>query len=106
MHPQLAVIADELVAATSSATALTEALDESRFHARPDPSRWSVAECLQHLNLSSALFLPLLDTALARGRETGLDDRRRYRRDFIGWFLCWALGPPAWQRLRDHPSFP
>jgi len=35
---------------------------------RPDARQWSIAECLDHLNLTLALYLPKIDDAIRRGR--------------------------------------
>ena len=64
MHPQLDAINHQLSAATERASALIQPLEEARFHLRQDVSRWSVAECVTHLNLTSAAFLPVIDAAL------------------------------------------
>lgn len=93
MHPQLAAVADEFAAATARATTLVETLDERQFQQRPGPARWSVAECLQHLNLTSVAYLPLLDAVFPGGRSAARDDSRRYRRDLTGWLLCLSLEP-------------
>jgi hypothetical protein len=36
---------------------------------RPDLRRWSVAECLHHLNLTIELYLPKIEGAIVRGRR-------------------------------------
>jgi hypothetical protein len=34
---------------------------------RPDPWHWSIGECLDHLNISLGLYLPMIDDAIGRG---------------------------------------
>ena len=104
MHPQLAAIARELAEATERAKALVHAVQDGAFQARPDPGRWSVGECLVHLNLTTTAYLPLLDTALAQGGG-GSDPTRRYRRDFAGWLLSASLEPPVRFRMTTIPRF-
>jgi DinB superfamily len=105
MHPQLTAIAGELSAATDHARALIRKTTETAFQTRPALDRWSVAECLAHLNLTSRAFLPIVDTILARGTATNIDASRRYRRDFKGWLLCRAVEPPVRHRLKTPPPF-
>jgi len=38
---------------------------------RPDPLRWSIAECLDHLNITLALYLPKIDDAIGLGWREG-----------------------------------
>jgi hypothetical protein len=49
---------------------------------RPAPERWSVAECLLHLNVTAALYLALVEPAIDRGRAKGLTGSGPYR---TGW---------------------
>src|SRR5258707_14099929 len=95
MPPQLATVSRELVDASARADAMVRPLDEARFRARPSPAKWSVGECVMHLNLASAALLLKIDAALARSRAASPDLGRVYRRDLLGWFLCRSLEPPA-----------
>src|SRR2546426_348488 len=44
MHRQLATLAHELAAATDRARTLVHVVNEADFHARPNPSRWAMAD--------------------------------------------------------------
>jgi hypothetical protein len=59
----------------------------ARWPQRPAPGRWSVAECIAHLNLTSTAFLQLLRPALDEARRSGHRPPSRYRRDPLGWIL-------------------
>jgi hypothetical protein len=72
---------------------------------RPDPARWSIAECVAHLNLTADAYLPLLRAALEHARALGGPAPRRYRRDFAGWLLWRTTGPPVRVRLRTTARF-
>jgi len=105
MHRQLATLAHELAAATDRARTLVHVVNEADFHARPNPSRWSIAECLVHLNITTTAFLPLIDAALVAASSAGVDPDRHYRRDLVGWVLSWSLEPPARVRFKTIPRF-
>ncbi|HUL02661.1 MAG TPA: DinB family protein [Gemmatimonadales bacterium] len=105
MHPQLAVIAAELADTGARATELVQGLDETAFHARPDPPGWSVAECVAHLNLMDEAMLPRIDAAILEAQTAGTDPARRYRRDVVGWLLSYSLDPPSRVRTRTTPPF-
>jgi hypothetical protein len=104
MHPQLAAIAAEFESAQDRLHRLAEAVPEARWSERPAPKRWSAAECVAHLNLTSEAFLPPLRSALQQGRDLGGAAPARYRRDVLGWFLWRIMGPPA--RLRSKTAAP
>jgi hypothetical protein len=94
LHPQLRAIEQELAAITTRAARLVDRVDESGFHHRPGANRWSIAECLAHLNLTTRAYLPLIDDALQIGRLIPMSRPRRFRRDFTGWLLCRMAEPP------------
>ena len=85
---QLTRLGDDLAAATRRADALAEAT----FAIRPAPERWSPAECVQHLTLTTAALLPSLDAALAQA-PAGFPATRPYRRGLLGAALAWSLEP-------------
>lgn len=105
LHPQLAQLAAELRTATDHARALAAGLDEEGFARRPTPERWSPAECLAHLNLTTRAFLPLIDEALERARASGRQASGRYRRDLVGFLLGRSLEPPARFRMATTAPF-
>ena len=87
---QLARVEAELDEARRRAHAIADPLDSERWTARPAPKRWSVAECLVHLNLTSQAFLPLIDDAIVRGRDGNLLSDAPLRMDVVGRLLWWA----------------
>ena len=93
MQYQLAAIIDSLEAAQSRLRALSDSLTEKRWNRKPAPERWSAAECVEHLNLTSRAYLPLLRDALAEARLLGAPAPKRYKRDALGWFLAMMIGP-------------
>jgi len=105
MHPQLLEIERELARSSDQARALVAAVDEERFHNRPEADRWSIADCLVHLNLTTSAFLPLIDTALEAWRILGRRAPARFRLDFTGWLLCWISEPPHRHRIRTVAPF-
>jgi hypothetical protein len=72
---------------------LVSTLPDERWAARADPARWSVAECVAHLNLTSRAYPERLRAALNEARALGLGAPRRYRQDFAGWLLSLFTGP-------------
>jgi len=104
MHPQLAALVSQLEAATAHARQLAAALDDATFHARPPRGGWSAAECIAHLNLTTAAVLPGIDVAVATGRP-GFADSRPYRCGLLGSLLAWSLEPPVRLRFRTAPAF-
>ena len=63
MHPQLDLIAVEYRSAQARLHELVRAVPDEQWGRRSDAARWSVAECVAHLNLTSMAYLPLLQHA-------------------------------------------
>ena len=68
-------------------------------------NRWSVAECVVHLNLTTNAFLPPLRQALQQCRTLGISQVKRYRCDPLGWLLRISLPPPVRFRSRTSAAF-
>jgi hypothetical protein len=91
MHPQLQQIVDELDAATARFHQLADRTANDEWGMRPAPGKWSVSECVAHLNLSAEAFVPRLREAMqGLPKDVGT---RRMRRSPFGWML-WRIMPP------------
>ncbi len=69
LPPQLAETRVELEAASAAAAGLCSGLDERALAWRLAPKSWSIAERLRHLEVTTEVFLPGLDAAVARAQE-------------------------------------
>ena len=105
MHPQLQLIADEFVAAQERLHRLAAAVPEALWTARHDPARWSVGECVAHLNLTAEAYLPLIRQGIAEGKALGRTTAVRFRRDPVGWLLWRTARPPVRHRVRTTAPF-
>ncbi|HUF47494.1 MAG TPA: DinB family protein [Vicinamibacterales bacterium] len=101
MHPQLTRLVGDYDAAHARLHAVAGRLTPGEAADRRDSGRWSVAENVAHLNLTSAAFLPALENGLEEASRLGGDARTRYRRDAMGWLFTMIVGPqPRIGRLR------
>jgi hypothetical protein len=105
VNAQLQTVVDDLVSSQQRLHALYRALPSAAWSDHPGPGRWSAAECVAHLNLTSDALLPLfragLDEARARGGRTG----RRYRRDLVGWLVWLAMRPSGGLKTTALPAY-
>jgi hypothetical protein len=96
----------ELNEATRRAWSLVQHTDGRLFTVRPQPGRWSAAECLAHLSISTEQFLPVLRKALDAGRKNGKPKRDvKPSMDLLGRILRWFLEPPIRQRVKTSAPF-
>jgi hypothetical protein len=73
VQPELETYLDQLLSVRQDADGLMSGLTEKQFNWRPEPRRWSMAECFDHLNITAEqLFIPRIDAAIALARQRGL----------------------------------
>jgi len=99
LHPDLADCRGQIEAARADAEKLVEALSDRQFNWKPARERWSIAECLDHLN-SGWMVLPKLDRAIARASEQGLRRGGPYRHPLLGKLYIRFVEPPPKIRVR------
>lgn len=107
LHPQLAEIIWQLDKASESARQLAGQLNRDQLRQRPRPEKWSVAERLVHLNLSSQEELAVIDDVFDRANKESSPSGVTYKMDLLGRFLKWTLEPPPmfWSRIKTTNQF-
>lgn len=105
MNSQLQTIIQEFNDATARLNRLVQSTPADAWLQRSDPTRWSIGECIEHLNLTGRAYLPILDAGIAGARRIGGDGPSRYRRDPIGWILWKTMGPPVRHRVQTASAF-
>jgi DinB superfamily len=104
MTAQLDTVVRDLQAATAHARTLEKRLPPSELARRPGPKRWSPAECIEHLNLTSRAYLQLIEPGVRELRGKAQFASGPYRMEGKARFLAWVLKPPV--RLRVPTSAP
>jgi hypothetical protein len=74
---------------------LSAPLTDSQFNWRPSPNRWSISECLAHLNVLDGLDVPMITDAVERGRASGLTGKGPFRYGFLSRKFVRFSEPPA-----------
>jgi len=96
----LQTIASETEKVNSDARQLVAGLADAQFNWKPAPKAWSIAQCLEHLAVTSEKFDPDFARALARGREKRpASGAVRYRPTIIGGWLVKQLLPEAKRKM-------
>jgi hypothetical protein len=93
MQQQLQQIVDSLESAQARLRRLADTIPVDAWARRPAPDAWSAVECVEHLNLTSRAYIPLLRPAIAEARDLRAEAPREYKRDFLGAFLSAMIGP-------------
>lgn len=82
------------------AQALIDTVSADQLMRRPDPGKWSIAECLAHLNLTA----DTVQKIMARGIEQAKQEKKFGEGPFSlgpsGHLLVWIAEPPPKFRIR------
>lgn len=85
---------------SAEADALVGPLTDAQFHWRPTPERWSVAQCIDHLNATARVYLASIDEGIADAIRRGLYGSGPFRYLWTGRILTWTQEPPPRFRTR------
>ena len=105
LSPEVDVYRQQFERLAAEAEALVAPLTEEQFTWRPGPGSWSVAECIDHLNVTARMYLPELDESIAEATRRGLYGEGPFNHDLIGRFFVKTMEPPARIRVKAPTSF-
>ena len=90
---------------TTDAQGLAADLNEEQFLWRPATGRWSVGECIEHLNITHRQWLPMMETASREGRSRGAIDQGPYAYGFFSRLFLRLVQPPARLKVKTPAPF-
>lgn len=97
-------LAAQLEAVGERARALSSALRDDQLLWRPDPDRWGVADCFEHLVTADSQYFPRLRAAIDEAAPA-LEGERVYSPGlFARWFIR-SVGPGGKMKLPAPKSF-
>jgi hypothetical protein len=85
---------------SADADALVTPLAQEQFVWKPGPGRWSIAECLEHMNATARAYLPNIDEGIADAIRHGAYAEGPFQYNVIGRIFSRLMEPPARLRLR------
>src|SRR5215470_10894029 len=87
-------LAEEIREIRTHAEGVVNGLCPDQLTRRPDPSKWSIAECLAHLNITADVVQPLIAQANERGKKEKIFGTGPFKLGARGRFLIWIASPP------------
>jgi hypothetical protein len=87
------------------ADALAGGLSNQQFNWHPAAGAWSVAQCIDHLNVTARLYLPMLDEGIADAIRRGLYASGPFHYNWFNRFVARSMEPPARLRTRAPKAF-
>jgi DinB superfamily len=79
-------------------------LSEDQLNRGPAPGKWSVGQCLEHLNIIGGLYLPVMNQRLRRAQERGTQPADTVKHGYFGKKLTDAMLVPAREKPLKTPQ--
>ena len=90
----LETISSESEKNNRAAELLVEGLTQQQLNWKPDGSQWSMAQCLDHLAVTTRAWEQIFTDAISRGRQKyAVTDSPRYSPTIVGGWLVKNAGP-------------
>ncbi len=95
-----AAYAETFQSALDQAQAFADSMTKEQFNWSPEPEKWSVAQCIQHLVIVNSDYLDAFNTALGKGGPKGTPP---FNYGFLGrWFI--GMISPEMKRTMKTPA--
>ena len=105
MHPQIEGYLLQLTSASQDLPGIAGHLSRGQFNWRQSPDRWSIGQCVEHLNITTERYIPVLRRAMTDARAAGKLATGPFTLGFLErWFLG-SMEPPPKRRFRTGKSF-
>lgn len=99
MTVDAASLCADLQAVNDGFSSLCEGLTPEQLTERPAPARWSIAENLAHLWITTELYLPVVDRETLALRQSGAQAAGPFQLGWWGRLLVRYVEPPPLMRL-------
>ena len=93
LAPELDAFRQQFEQLAREAEALAGALSDEQFNWSPPSRGWSVAQCVEHLNIATRSYLPALDEGIADAIRRGLYGEGPFRYNWLARTFVRSLGP-------------
>ncbi|GAB3228507.1 DinB family protein [Hymenobacter seoulensis] len=79
-------------------------LTDDQLNRGPGPGKWSVGQCLEHLNIVGGLYLPIMSRKIKAARERGSKPSELVAHGFFGKKMTDAMRVPASEKAMKSPQ--
>ena len=100
MNDATRALLDQVEAIKRDGASIVAGLTEAQFNWHPEPQRWSIAQCLDHLNFGVIKVLPAFDRVIADGRSRGRTSAGPFRYGWLSRLIVASMEPPPKFRMK------
>ncbi|UOQ78310.1 DinB family protein [Hymenobacter sp. 5516J-16] len=79
-------------------------LTDDQLNRGPGPGKWSVGQCLEHLNIVGGLYLPVMSRKIKAAKERGSKPAELVVHGFFGQKMTEAMRVPATEKTMKTPQ--
>jgi DinB superfamily len=100
----LDALAAEVERAREIANRRFRPLTDDQLNRGPGPGKWSVGQCLEHLNIVGGLYLPVISRKIKAAKERGSAPAETVAHGFFGRKMTEAMRVPATEKAMKTPQ--
>jgi hypothetical protein len=101
----IATLVDAIDRNLAGAQDVTRGLSGEQFNWRAEPGRWSIAQCLTHLNIVNSKDLGSIEEAIAAGKARGLTGEGPFRYGFLSSKFVASQDLPVKTKFKAPKNF-
>jgi hypothetical protein len=91
---ELQRLREEADAAAAELQAIAALLSDAQLTWRAAPGKWSIADILIHLSITTEHCLPAVDRAIDEAHGSGMQAQGPFKLTMMGRFFVWYVEPP------------
>jgi hypothetical protein len=105
VNPELEIYLEQIRYIRQDVAALVAHLSDDQFTWRPAPDRWSIGECFEHLNLTAAAYIPVIDAAIADAGARNLRSPGPFVYPLVERLFVASNEPPVKRRFKAFRKY-
>ena len=105
LAPELNALRQSFEQVADEADRLAGSLSDDQFNWHPPPGGWSVAQCIEHLNVTARSYLPMLDEGIADAIRRGFYGEGPFRYTWLGRKFVGSQHPPVKRKFKAPKVF-
>jgi hypothetical protein len=100
LNPELREYHKQFEGIKQEAADLVAGMSNEQFNWKPAPTRWSVSECLNHINLSDEGLIKAIDKLIDEASSKQLRANGPFKHGMVGSFFVKSMNPPYKMKVK------
>ena len=105
VHPDVDGVIQHLRINLESADTISRGLTKQQFNWTPEPGRWSVGQCFEHLNLIDGQDIGRIGSAIEDGHAKGMKAPGPFRYGFLANKFVNSMDPPITKKFKAPKNY-